>query len=149
MVFTSRLPNFTIKIVTITATRDGGILSVSFGKKIKIASAISPTISAVKLVVVMEVIHAITARHDKEQSWSKQHEEMSEKYDKAIADLNKKIDENQIDVEAKIQEVRAEQEILTECMYATLDGLHQLGCNGKVTEARSMLDQYLIRRAHD
>jgi len=99
--------------------------------------------------VVMEVIHAITARHDKEQSWSKQHEEMSEKYGKAIADLNKKIDEKQIDVEAKIQEVRAEQEILTECMYATLDGLHQLGCNGKVTEARSMLDQYLIRRAHD
>lgn len=99
--------------------------------------------------VVMEIIHAITARHDKEQSWSKQHEEMSEKYDNAIADLNKKIDENQIDVEEKIQEVRAEQEILTECMYATLDGLHQLGCNGKVTEARSMLDQYLIRRAHD
>ena len=99
--------------------------------------------------VIMEIIHAITARHDKEQSWSKQHEEMSEKYDKAIADLNKKIDDNQIDVEAKIQEVRAEQEILTECMYATLDGLHQLGCNGKVTEARSMLDQYLIRRAHD
>ena len=99
--------------------------------------------------VLMEIIHAITARHDKEQSWSKQHEEMCEKYDKAVADLNKKIDENQIDVEAKIQEVRAEQEILTECMYATLDGLHQLGCNGKVTEARSMLDQYLIRRAHD
>lgn len=99
--------------------------------------------------VIMEIIHAITARHDKEQSWSKQHEEMSEKYDKAIADLNKKLDDNQIDVEAKIQEVRAEQEILTECMYATLDGLHQLGCNGKVTEARSMLDQYLIKRAHD
>ena len=99
--------------------------------------------------VVMEVIHAITARHDKEQSWSKQREEMCEKYDKAVADLSKKIEENQIDVEAKIQEVRAEQEILTECMYATLDGLHQLGCNGKVTEARSMLDQYLIRRAHD
>ena len=99
--------------------------------------------------VIMEIINAITARHDKEQSWSKQHEEMSEKYDKAIVDLNKKIDENQIDVEAKIQEVRAEQEILTECMYATLDGLHQLGCNGKVTEARSMLENYMIKRAHD
>ena len=99
--------------------------------------------------VVMEIIHAITARHDKELSWSKQHEEMSEKYDNAITDINKKIDENQIDVEAKIQEVRAEQEILTECMYATLDGLHQLGCNGKVTETRTMLNEYLIRRAHD
>lgn len=99
--------------------------------------------------VVMEIIHAITARHDKEQSWSKQHEEMSEKYDKAITGINKKIDENQIDVEAKIQEVRAELEILTECMFATLDGLHQLGCNGKVTETRTMLNEYLIRRAHD
>lgn len=99
--------------------------------------------------VVMEIIHAITARHDKEQSWSKQHEEMSEKYDKAITDINKKIGENQIDTEAKIQEVRAELEMLTECMYATLDGLHQLGCNGKVTETRTMLNEYLIRRAHD
>lgn len=99
--------------------------------------------------IVMGIIHAIGDRFALKQKEKDDNNKMTERYDKAIADLNKKIDENQIDVEAKIQEVRAEQEILTECMYATLDGLHQLGCNGKVTEARSMLDQYLIRRAHD
>lgn len=97
----------------------------------------------------MEIIHTIGQKYTAKQKENDENKKKTEEYDKAIADLNAKIDENQIDVEAKIQEVRAEQEILTECMYATLDGLHQLGCNGKVTEARSMLDQYLIRRAHD
>lgn len=99
--------------------------------------------------IIIEIIHTIGEKFTAKQKEKDDKNKMTERYDKAIADLNKKIDENQIDVEAKIQEVRAEQEILTECMYATLDGLHQLGCNGKVTEARSMLDQYLIKRAHD
>lgn len=99
--------------------------------------------------ILMEIIHTIGEKFTQKQKEKDDNNKMTERYDKAIAGLNAKIDENQIDVEAKIQEVRAEQEILTECMYATLDGLHQLGCNGKVTEARSMLDQYLIRRAHD
>ena len=99
--------------------------------------------------ILMEIIRTIGEKYTTKQKEKDESNKMSEKYDKAIADLNKKIDEKQIDVEAKIQEVRAEQEIITECMYATLDGLHQLGCNGKVTEARSMLDQYLIKRAHD
>lgn len=99
--------------------------------------------------ILMEIIHTIGEKFTQKQKEKDESNKMTEQYDKAIADLKSKIDENQIDVEAKIQEVRAEQEILTECMYATLDGLHQLGCNGKVTEARSMLDQYLIRRAHD
>lgn len=99
--------------------------------------------------ILMEIIHTIGEKFTQKQKEKDESNKMTERYDKAIADLNKKIDENQIDVEAKIQEVRAEQEILTECMYATLDGLHQLGCNGKVTEARAMLDQYLIKRAHD
>lgn len=99
--------------------------------------------------ILMEIIHTIGEKFTQKQKEKDDNNKMTERYDKAIAGLNAKIDKNQIDVEAKIQEVRAEQEILTECMYATLDGLHQLGCNGKVTEARSMLDQYLIRRAHD
>jgi hypothetical protein len=70
-------------------------------------------------------------------------------YDKQLADIRSEINDNHTDTEAKIQEVRAELEMLTECMYATLDGLHQLGCNGKVTETRTMLNEYLIRRAHD
>ena len=110
--------------------------------------------------VVMEIIHAITARHDKEQKWndmeSKLTKNIQDERDKIYANYDKRLDalethleETACDTEAKIQEVRAELEMLTECMYATLDGLHQLGCNGKVTETRTMLNEYLIRRAHD
>lgn len=49
----------------------------------------------------------------------------------------------------RLQQIRTEQYILTDCMSAVLDGLHQLHCNGKVTEARSNLDEYLNKRAHE
>jgi len=110
--------------------------------------------------VVMEIIHAITARHDKEQKWDDMESKLTKNiqderdkiyanYDKRLDTLESHLEETACDTEAKIQEVRAELEMLTECMYATLDGLHQLGCNGKVTETRTMLNEYLIRRAHD
>ena len=92
--------------------------------------------------VIMEIVRAITARHDREQSWDTQSKEMSEKYDKAVKELNNRIETNQ-------KEMKEELFILTKCMQAVLDGLHQQGCNGKVTEARNMLDEYLIDRAHD
>lgn len=94
---------------------------------------------------IQGIAKAITDRHDKEQNWNK----MSEKYDKVIEEVKQQIDDNQTDTDAKLQEVRAELLILTECMQAVLDGLHQLNCNGKVTEAREMLDEYLVKRAHD
>ena len=47
-----------------------------------------------------------------------------------------------------IKAIKDEQCMLTYCMMATLDGLKQLGCNGKVTEARDMLDKYMNKQAH-
>lgn len=67
-----------------------------------------------------------------------------EKYDSRLDDLERTIDKNHGETEAKIQEVQAEILILTECMRAVLDGLHQQGCNGKVTEASAKLDNYLV-----
>lgn len=90
--------------------------------------------------IIMEIVSVVTTRHDREQKW--------DEYDKAIADLNVKIDENQTDTDAKMQEIRSELFILTECMRGVLDGLHQLNCNGKVTEASEKLDMYLNKRAH-
>ena len=43
-----------------------------------------------------------------------------------------------------MQELRSNMIILTETMRAVLDGLHQLNCNGKVTEASEKLDAYLV-----
>jgi len=110
--------------------------------------------------ILMEIIKAIGTKYVKVQKQEEleptlikniqdERDKIYANYDKQLADIRAEIDDNHTDTEAKIQEVRAELEMLTECMYATLDGLHQLGCNGKVTEARSMLDQYLIKRAHD
>lgn len=72
--------------------------------------------------VVKEIVEVINIKHDQKQKW--------DEYDK------------------QIKEVKAEQCLLTYCMMATLDGLHQLGANGKVTEARDMLDKHLNKQAH-
>lgn len=72
--------------------------------------------------VVVSAYKAITDAHDRAQKW--------DEYDKQIKDI------------------KDEQCMLTYCMYATLDGLHQLGCNGKVTQAREDLQKYINKSAH-
>lgn len=106
--------------------------------------------------VVKEFIKDITARHDREQKWDEmvqdvqdERDKIYERYDSKLAEMESKIDDNHSDTEAKLQEVRAELLIITDCMAAVLDGLHQQGCNGKVSEAREHLDQYMRNRAHE
>lgn len=106
--------------------------------------------------IIMEIVHSITERHDKEQKWGeweenlqKERDKIYEKYDSKLAEMEQKIDENHADTEAKIQQTQADLLILTECMAAVLDGLKQLNCNGKVTEAKENLDAYLIKRAYE
>lgn len=113
--------------------------------------------------VVKELVQSITTRHDREQKWDSMSEmeerlvkniqderdKIYEKYDGKLEEMESKIDGNHADTEAKLQEVRAELLIITDCMAAVLDGLHQQGCNGKVSEAREHLDQYMRTRAHE
>lgn len=106
--------------------------------------------------VVTEIAKAINERHDKEQKWGEwevnlqeERDKIYERYDTKLAEMKEKIDHNHADTEAKIQQTRSELHILTECMAAVLDGLKQLNCNGKVTEAKESLDAYLIKRAHE
>ncbi len=75
--------------------------------------------------------------------------ELEEKMDKDNEELGRKIEENKTDSEAKMQELKIELFVQTECMRAVLDGLHQLKCNGPVTQARELLDTYLSGSAHD
>ena len=105
--------------------------------------------------VVKEFIKDITTRHDREQKWDEmvqnvqeERDKIYERYDNKLGEMETKIDDNHADTEAKLQEVRSELLILTDCMAAVLDGLHQQGCNGKVSEARENLDQYMRNRAH-
>lgn len=106
--------------------------------------------------IIMEIVEAVTKRHDKEQKWGeweenlqKERDKIYERYDNKLAEIEERMNLNHTDTEQKLQETRSELFILTECMAAILDGLKQLECNGKVTEAKENLDAYLIKRAHE
>ena len=86
------------------------------------------------IAAIIAIVKWINNAHDRAQKWD---------------NYGMKIDELQTDINSKLQQIRTEQYILTDCMSAVLDGLHQLHCNGKVTEARSSLDEYLNKRAHE
>lgn len=109
--------------------------------------------------IVTEIVKAITARYEREHKWDEQATKWNE-YDMKIENVEKKIDDThskteqhiedlRADMEAKMQEINAEQCLLTYAVLAILDGLKQQGCNGKVTEAREMLDKHLNKKAHD
>ena len=104
----------------------------------------------------MEIVKAITERHDKEQRWDEtaqqikeDHEKITEKYDEEIAKLRQKIDENHCDTVAQTQEIKAELFVLTNAMLGVLDGLIEQGCDGVVKKARAKLSEYINERAHD
>lgn len=126
---------------------------VTFDDLIKIAVVIMGIWGFCK--VVIEIVKAITARHDREQKWDataedirKERADDMEQFNKRLTEISERQEEISIDFEAKVQELKAEQLIIVECLRAVLDGLHQQGCNGKVSEAINTLDDYLIERAH-
>ena len=112
--------------------------------------------------VAKEFAQSITARHDREQKWDSiedmekrlveniQNERNSiyEKYDSKLEEMERRIDDNHTDTEAKFQQIRSDLLILTDCMAAVLDGLHQQGCNGEVTKQRDRLAHYIRDRAY-
>lgn len=59
-------------------------------------------------------------------------------YDKSIAD-----------VKDEIASLKEEQCMQTYVLEAVLDGLHQLGTNGKTTEASEKLSKFINKKAHD
>lgn len=106
--------------------------------------------------VIIEIIKAINARHDKEKKWDETADNLRKErqddvcqYNQQLDDIRKRQDDIRTDFGAKVQEVRAEQYVIIECLKAVLDGLHQQGCNGAVTEAIKELDKYLNEKAHD
>lgn len=101
--------------------------AITISELLKIVAVIGAIWGGYK--VIKEVIEAINNKHDQQKKW--------DSYDERIDA-----------VDAKLQEINSEQCMLTYCMMATLDGLHQLGANGKVTEAREKLDKFINKQAH-
>lgn len=69
-------------------------------------------------------------------------------YDKLIDRidaLEKRMDEQ----DKKLDRVKKEDTIVIYALRACLDGLHQQGCNGKVTEAIQMIDKHINKAAHE
>ena len=110
--------------------------------------------------VITEIINFINKQHDRAQKWDSMEEEMIkniqaerdkiyERYDSKLEEMETRINANHDDTVARTQELKAELYILTECMAAVLAGLHEQGCNGPVSEAQEMLNEYLRKRAHE
>ena len=112
--------------------------------------------------IVGEIVKAINARHDREQKWDEtasnirnEREEIVCQYNAQLAeirnqqdDIKQKQESIRTEFDAKVQDIKAEQYIIVECLRAVLDGLHQQGCNGKVSEAIKILDDYLMEKAY-
>lgn len=49
----------------------------------------------------------------------------------------------------EIKTIKKEQTVICYALTACLNGLHQLGANGEVTEALSMMNKHINKAAHD
>ena len=105
--------------------------------------------------IAMEIISKVMAKHDRDKSIdemalriSQERADFAKQYDEQLAEIRKTIAENHADTEAKLQQMYAEQYIMTDCIAAILDGLHQQGCNGKVTAAIEELGEHIKKRAY-
>ena len=112
--------------------------------------------------IVNEIVKAINARHDREQKWDetasnirKEREEVVCQYNAQLAeirqkqeDIQKKQEDIRTEFNGKVQDIKAEQLIIVECLRAVLDGLRQKGCNGEVSKAIKLLDDYLLEKAY-
>lgn len=69
-------------------------------------------------------------------------------YDK-IMDRLDRVEERVRALETETDRIKKEDALVIYALRACLDGLHQQGCNGKVTEAIQMIDKYINKAAHD
>ena len=66
-----------------------------------------------------------------------------------LIEKNKKETERNKKQDCDIAKMKKEQTLLVYALRGCLDGLHQLGCNGRVTDSINRIDKYLNKAAHD
>ena len=69
-------------------------------------------------------------------------------YDKLI-DRVERLEDKVGSLETELVRVKKEDALVIYALRACLDGLHQKGCNGKVTEAIERIDKHINKAAHD
>jgi len=105
--------------------------------------------------IVIEIVKAINARHDKEQKWDdtatklrKERDDDACKYNAQLTQIRLSQEDIRQEFDEKVREIKQEQYLIVECLRAVLDGQRQQGCNGKVSEAIDNLDDYMVKKAH-
>lgn len=68
-------------------------------------------------------------------------------YDKLI-DNNKELERRVAELEKQNQSINKESALIIYALGACLNGLHQQGCNGEVTEAMNKISKYINNAAH-
>ena len=128
-------------------------MQVSFDDVLKLAIIVMGIWGFAK--VIMEIVKAVTARHDREQKWDEMSETMNsdreriiQKYDFKLSEVETKMDKNHAETEDKLQRLEDELYMHTMVLNAVLDGLTQLGANGKVTEAKAEMAEYMNKALH-
>lgn len=89
------------------------------------------------LTVIFTVPKAIINARDKHIEKERLQKEQNEKQDNAIKEIQK-----------QQAHIREEQTLICYAVTACLDGLHQQGCNGNVTDALNHMNKYLNVSAH-
>lgn len=69
-------------------------------------------------------------------------------YDKLLDRLDR-VEQRVAILEQENRSIKKENALVIYALGACLDGLHQQGCNGKVTEAMEKISKYINNAAHD
>lgn len=69
-------------------------------------------------------------------------------YDKLLDRLDR-VEQRVASLEQENRSIKKENALVIYALGACLDGLHQQGCNGKVTEAMEKISKYINNAAHD
>jgi cell division protein ZapA (FtsZ GTPase activity inhibitor) len=69
-------------------------------------------------------------------------------YDKLLDRLDR-VEQRVASLEQENRSIKKENTLVIYALGACLDGLHQQGCNGKVTEAIDKISKYINNAAHD
>ena len=66
-----------------------------------------------------------------------------------LIEKNKRETERNKKQDSDIAKMKKEQTLIIYAVRGCLDGLHQQGCNGRVTDSINRIDKYLNKAAHD
>lgn len=99
-----------------------------------------------RIIELSNKIDALETKHDKK--FTEAHDFAHKELENIRKEMTASLDDYQNNMDAKLQQISSELCMLSYCVGATLDGLKQLNCNGKVSEAKEKMDKHLNQQAH-